>query len=116
MKIKKFEDIIVWQKSQDLAVTVYQVTKQFSDRDLKSQYRRAVVSISNNIAEGFDRSSGPQFRQFINYALGSCGEVKSMVYLIQRLEFVAEEKSYELIRDCTEISKMLNGLKKSIGQ
>lgn len=57
MKIQKFEDIIAWQKAQNLSVSVYVAFKNFKDWGFKEQVCRAVVSISNNIAEGFERSS-----------------------------------------------------------
>lgn len=90
MKISKFEDLIVWQKSQDLAVLVYSLFKGNKDFSFVNQITRASVSISNNIAEGFDRKSNKEYIQFLYIALGSNSETKSMLYLAKRLNFISE--------------------------
>lgn len=88
MTITKFEDIIAWQKSQDLAVKIYETFYGINDFGFKNQICRAVVSISNNIAEGFDRSSDADFSRFLYIAIASCSEVKSMIYLANRLNYI----------------------------
>ncbi len=65
MKIERFEDLIVWQKSQDLAVLVYTYFKENKDYSFVNQITRSSVSVSNNIAEGFDRKSSKEYIQFI---------------------------------------------------
>jgi four helix bundle protein len=65
MAIQKFEDIIVWQKGQDLAVEIYALFRDSRDFGFRDQICRATVSISNNIAEGFDRSSNADFKRFL---------------------------------------------------
>jgi len=65
MKIQKFEDIIAWQKAQDLAVLVYKAFNSSRDFGFKDQIQRASVSISNNVASGFDRISDKEFVRFI---------------------------------------------------
>lgn len=62
MAIQKFEEAIAWQKAQDLAVDVYSITMNLKDFAFKDQICRVVVSISNNIAEGFDRRSNADFQ------------------------------------------------------
>ncbi|MFP5040822.1 four helix bundle protein [Parasediminibacterium sp. JCM 36343] len=114
MKILRFEDIIAWQKAQDFTVEVYSCFKDNKDWDFRNQICRAAVSISNNIAEGFDRSSKADFRRFLFMSLGSCSEVKSMLYLAERLSYLSKEKSQELIAVIIEISKIILGLIKSI--
>jgi len=69
MKIEKFEDIIAWQKAQDLAVEIYSTFRLLKDYGFKDQICRAVVAISNNIAEGFDRSSDADFHDFFTWRL-----------------------------------------------
>ena len=114
MAIQKFEDIIAWQKAQDLAVEIYSTFKILKDFGFKDQICRAVVSISNNIAEGFDRRTDADFARFVYMALGSCSEVKSMLYLSNRLKFLEYEKANKLINQANEISKILRGLIKSL--
>lgn len=114
MTILRFEDIIVWQKGKDFTVEIYGSFKDNNDWDFRNQICRASVSISNNIAEGFDRSSNADFRRFLFMSLGSCSEVKSMLYLAERLNYLSKEKSIVLIYAITEISKIITGLIKSI--
>ncbi len=65
MGIQKFEDIVAWKKAQDLAVEIYSVFRTSKDYGFKDQICRATVSISNNIAEGFNRSSNADFSRFL---------------------------------------------------
>jgi len=114
MSIQKFEDIIVWQKSQDFSVAIYNEFKNNKDYSFNDQIKRASVSISNNIAEGFDRSSNPDFKRFLYFALASNSEVRSMLYLAVRLKFISKEISEELIKSSNEIARMIFGLIKSL--
>lgn len=114
MKIQKFEDIIAWQKAQDFTVELYSSFKENKDWDFRNQICRAAVSISNNIAEGFDRSSNADFRRFLFIALASSSEVKSMLFLAKRLGYIDADAAQKLISQTIEISKIINGLIKSI--
>jgi four helix bundle protein len=68
----------------------------------------------NNIAEGFERSSNAEFRQFLYIAKGSCGEVRSMLYLAKELNYLSESEFNSLLNNLLEISKALSGLIKSL--
>ena len=114
MKITKFEDIIAWQKAQDLAIRLYSSFTNIRDYSFKDQILRAVVSISNNIAEGFERNTDTDFSRFLFIAKGSCSEVKSMLYLSKQLNYIKTEQAEEFINKCTELSKIIGGLIKSI--
>lgn len=114
MAIQKFEDIIAWQKGQDIAVEVYGLFRDSSDFGFRNQICSATVSISNNIADGFDRSSNADFKRFLYISSASCSEVKSMLYLAERLNYLNKEKATELRLQCAEISKILSGLIKSL--
>ncbi len=114
MTIKKFEDLIAWQKAQDLAVDIYLEFKNSRDYGFKDQICRAAVSISNNIAEGFDRSSDADFSRFLYIAIASCSEVRSMIHLAQRLDYLTSEQSIILLEKTYEVSKIIRGLIKSI--
>jgi four helix bundle protein len=111
---QKFEDIIAWQKSQDLAVEVYSTFKDLKDFGFKDQICRAAVSISNNIAEGFDRSSDADFSRFLYISLASCSELKSMLYLAKKINYLNGSKRDDLIMKTSEISKIITGLIKSL--
>lgn len=114
MKIQKFEDLIAWQKAQDLAVLIYQLFGNHMDTGFKRQICNAAVSVSNNIAEGFDRDSKATFVHFLNISSGSSSEVKSMLYLAQRLNYISEETKITYIEKCSEVSRIIKGLIKSI--
>ncbi len=114
MSINKFEQLIAWQKAQDLAVAIYNNFAHIKDFSFKDQIQRAVISISNNVAEGFDRSSKKEFVRFLNISASSGSEVKSMLYLAPRLHLIKEELAVTLIKDCEEVCKIINGLKRSV--
>lgn len=116
MKIQKFEDIIAWQKAQHLAVAVYRTYADLKDFGFKDQIQRAAVSISNNIAEGFDRYGDKEFIRFLYISLASCSEVKSMLYLSEKLQLTSEEQTLILINQTNEISKIIRGLIKAVSQ
>jgi four helix bundle protein len=114
MVIKRFEDILAWQKAQDLAVDIYKLFQTSKDFGFKDQICRAVVSVSNNIAEGFDRSSNADFRRFLYFSIASCSEVKSMLHLAFRLQYITIEQQTDLLERAEEISKITRGFIKSI--
>ena len=88
MSLEKFEDIIAWQKAGKLTLSVYKTFKCCKDYNFKDQIQRATVSIMNNIAEGFERKSNKEFIRFLYIAKGSCGEVRSMLYLAIKLNYI----------------------------
>ncbi|MCB0704115.1 MAG: four helix bundle protein [Saprospiraceae bacterium] len=107
MKIQKFEDLKIWQKSIQLATKIYQVTEANSDHSFSNQLRRASVSISNNIAEGFDRPSNKDFIRFLVISKGSLNEVKSMIYLGTELKYLKEEQKIIFLTQTSELQKMI---------
>jgi len=114
MAIQKFEDIIAWQKAQDLAVEIYAVFRTSKDFGFRDQICRAVVSVSNNIAEGFDRSSDADFKRFLYISIASCSEVKSMLHLAEKLTYISDEQKVNLLKNADEVSKITRGLIKSL--
>ncbi|MFA6494675.1 MAG: four helix bundle protein [Candidatus Paceibacterota bacterium] len=114
MKIEKFEDILSWQRSQDLAVAIYDIFSKNKDFSFKNQIERAVISIGNNIAEGYERKSNKEFTQFLYIAKGSCGEVRSMLYIALKLKYISAEEFETLANSSKEISKLLSGLIKKL--
>ena len=116
-KIQGFEDLVVWQESQNLAVQVYEITKQFPREEvfgITSQIKRAVSSVSANIAEGFGRQTLKDKLQFYTIAYGSLLETKNFLYLSQRLGYIAEEHLDALLDTTVSCWKFLNGLNKSL--
>lgn len=114
MAIQKFEDVVAWQKAQDMAIEVYAAFNELKDFSFKDQIRRAAVSVSNNIAEGFDRSSNADFTRFLYMAISSVSETRSMLYLAERLKYIDNAQKMTLINRTDEVSKIIRGLIKSM--
>ena len=114
MKFERFEDIIGWQKAKTLTIRIYQLFGDSKDFGFKDQIQRAAVSIMNNIAEGFERKSNKEFKQFLFIAKGACGEVRSMLILAKELHKIKDNESKTLIEISEEISKILSGLIKTL--
>jgi len=96
MKYERFEDLPVWKDAIELAVKVYVLTKdRFFDQpgDLRGQLRRASLSVSNNIAEGFERGTTAELLAFLYISRGSCGETRSMLLFTERFGEAAHLKS-----------------------
>jgi four helix bundle protein len=110
MRIQNFEDVISWQKGKELYI---EIEAEFKDSatnySFKDQLFRAAISITNNIAEGFDRGSDKELRQFLIIARGSCAEVRSMLHLASATNKISSEKHKELVRITVDISKLLTG-------
>ncbi len=85
-----------------------------SDYPFKDQLQRAAISVSNNIAEGFERKSNKEFRQFLFIAKGSCGEVRSMLRIGAMIGLVSESGAREAIQLSEEVSKITSGLIKRL--
>ena len=113
-KIERFEDIQAWQKSKQLNKQVYRLFASNKNYSFRDQIQRAVTSIMNNIAEGFERQTNKEFKQFLYIAKGSAGETRSMLYLAEELDYIDCNEAKGLIKDCCEISKMLSGFIKTL--
>ena len=113
----RFEDLLAWQSARKLVRAVYALTRSgqlASDFGLRSQIQRAAVSIMSNIAEGFDRVGPREFAKFLSIAQGSCGEVKSLSYVLLDLGYVEDYESSSLFRDAEEVARIIGGLTKSV--
>ena len=111
-KIQKFEEIIAWQKGRELTALIYGASGSGAfgkDFALRDQIRRAAISITSNIAEGFEGGGSKEFIQFLSIAKGSCGEVRSQLHLASDQGYLSKE-SYETLCDrCIEISRLIDG-------
>jgi four helix bundle protein len=108
--VKCFEDLICWQKARELTRFIYQITASadFSrDFGLRDQIRRAAVSVMSNIAEGFDRGTKMELINFFFIAKGSCGEVKSQLYISQDIGYIDILRFREGIKLCDEVSRLI---------
>jgi len=117
MAVKNYRELIVWQKSMDLVELVYQTTGQFPKEELyglTSQVRRSVVSIPSNIAEGQARKSTQEFLRFLSIAHGSRAEMETQIILANRLKYIGDHFSEQILGKSEEISRLLNGLMNSL--
>ena len=100
-KIQCFEDLIIWQKAIEFAKDVYFVTEKEGlkkDFGLKQQLRNAAVSISNNIAEGFERRSRKEYLNFSNIAKGSAGESRNLLFIAREVGYLSDNE-HEILRN-----------------
>ncbi len=110
---KQFEDIKAWQKSREVTREIYRLTMlgEFSkDYDLKSQIRRASISIMANIAEGFGRHSDKEFANFLNIAHASACEVQSHLYIALDLNYINQNHFDKIYALLGEITRMIYAL------
>jgi four helix bundle protein len=110
-----YRDLLVWQKSIALVTDIYRTTQDSPKHEiygLRSQIRRAAVSIPSNIAEGQGRLTRGEFRQFLGHARGSYAELETQLIIAGNLEYLPE--SSEFLDRLAELGRMLNGLLSSI--
>ena len=112
--MSSFEDLLVWQRSKDLAVLVINELSGSKNYALKDQMVRSAISIASNVAEGAERKGSKEFANFISYASGSCAELMTQIMIAKDIHEFEKAKAEDLIGECREISKMLYGLRKSI--
>ncbi len=107
-KVECFEDLFIWQKAIEFAKEIYLITDKKglkNDFGLKNQMRDSAVSISSNIAEGFERRSRKEYLNFLNIAKGSAGEIRSQLYVAFGVGYL-EKSEFECLR---EKAKFLSG-------
>ena len=114
MKIERFEDILAWKKARELNILIYQLLKTSRDYYFRDQILRAALSIGNNIAEGFERRTNKELKNFLFIAKGSCGEVRSMIYTAFDLKYINKDECKKAYQLTIEISKILSGFIKTL--
>jgi four helix bundle protein len=115
--VRNYRDLIVWQKAMDLVELVYRLTKHFPPDELyglRSQMRRAVISIPSNIAEGEGRHSTRDFLRFLAIANGSRREVETQAIIAQRLGYIDEPSCEKVLALASEVGRLRQGLAKSL--
>lgn len=116
-KVETFEDLIVWQKGIELAKQIYIHTddgKLNKDFGLRDQLRRATVSITANISEGFERSSRKEYLNFLNIAKGSAGEVRSLLRVAFEVGYLPQDRYDSLNDSALELSRYLSNQIRSL--
>lgn len=111
-KFERFEDLPIWQEAVSLGVAVYRLTSNgvlAKDYSVKDQLRRAVISISNNIAEGFEYNNNKSFITFLRYAKGSAGELRSNLYVLTESSMIHNNEYDELYPKLVTLSQNIKG-------
>ena len=115
--MSNFKELMVWQKAIDLVTEIYKITRAFPKEEvfgLVSQMQRAAVSIPSNIAEGHERNSDKEFAQFLCIARGSLAELETQIIIAEKLSYITKEQRINILNNCYEIGRMINGLLKKI--
>ena len=105
-----FENLEVWKRSSILAINIYRSLQGCKEYGLKDQVMRSAVSVSSNIAEGFERNFNRQFAQYLQIAKGSCGELRSQIFICRKIGILGEDLANRFYAEAAEISKMIYGL------
>lgn len=114
MTYRSFEELEVWKRACRLAVQIYDQLRDCRDFGLKDQVTRAAVSIASNIAEGAECDSGPDFIRFLNIAKGSAAELRTQLYIAERIGLLPRSERDALIAELKELSAMLHSLVKAL--
>lgn len=117
MKIIRYRDLEIWQKGMKIVKTVYTTTQRFPHDEkygLVNQMRRASVSIVSNIAEGFNRFSKKEFRQFLYMSLGSSAELETQIEIAKELGYLSNDVGKNILIELDHQAKMMMKLIKSI--
>ena len=112
MTIERFEDIKAWQKARGMTKAVYGITKagDFArDFSLRNQIQAASVSTMSNIAEGFERGGDKEFIQFLSHSKGSCGELRSQLYVALDQNYITPIKFDEIYSQASEVGRLISG-------
>ena len=112
-----YKDLIVWQRSKNLAVDVYRITEKYPKNEmygLISQLRRASVSVVSNIAEGQGRITKGEFQQFLGHARGSLLELETQLAISVDLNYISTEEFSRMESHISEVRRMLNALLESL--
>jgi len=106
----KFEELDVWKRSARLSAEIYKNFRSLKDYGFKDQITRSGLSVPSNIAEGFERQSLKESLQFFSYAKGSCGELRTQIYIGVDIGYIEKETGSLWIDETKEISSMIVGL------
>ncbi len=112
--IQRFEDLICWQKSRELAKGVYKAFKHCTDYGFRDQIQRAAVSVVSNIAEGFERGTKQEFLNYLYIAKGSAGEVRAQLYVALDVEYINIETFKYLNNLTVECSKLIQSFSEKL--
>ena len=112
----RFEDMDVWKRSSWLSVSIYKHFSNLKDFGFKDQITRSSLSIPSNIAEGIERVTVKEKRNFLNYSKGSCAELRAQIYIGIEIDYIPKDLGRSWVKETEEISSMLAGLMKYLNK
>ena len=113
MKFKKFEELPIWKLALKVTKIIYDLTakeKFRKDFGLRDQIRRAIISVSSNIVEGFEKSNNNEFIRYLRIAKGSVGEVRNQLYIALATKYITNEEFEETNKMLEELANQIGGL------
>jgi four helix bundle protein len=110
----RFEELEVWKWAARLSADLYKAFVDLKDFGFRDQITRAGLSIPSNIAEGHERGSDKEIANFLNYAKGSAGELRTQIYIGMDIGYIEREQGKRWLGEAEEISKMLHALIRTI--
>lgn len=108
----RFEDLDVWKRAARLSADIFRELADLRDFGFKDQLTRSGLSISSNIAEGYERDSSRDRAKFLSYAKGSCAELRSQIYIGMDIGYIPRETGREWLKATQDISNMLYGFRR----
>jgi len=112
-KIRSFTDLNAWKEGHKLVLAIYEVTRKFPKEELfglSNQLRRAAISVTSNIAEGFSRQSYKEKAQFYSITLGSVTEVQNQLLVARDIKYIENDQFQKIAQQTIVIHKLVNGL------
>ncbi|MEZ4485103.1 MAG: four helix bundle protein [Syntrophotaleaceae bacterium] len=109
----QFEDLEVWKRAARLSAEIYKALGSLKDYGFRDQITRSGLSIPSNIAVGFERDSIKECLNFLSYARGSCGELRTQLFIGIDIGFIEKEQGSSWIKETKQISSMLTALVKT---
>lgn len=109
----RFEDLDVWKRARRLSADIYKRMDRLHNFGFRDQISRSSLSIPSNIAEGFERESVKECLQFLSYAKGSCGELRTQIYIGMDVGYIDEGLGKLWLNEALELSSMISGLIKA---
>ena len=109
-----FEKLEVWKRGCRLCVHIYSALSNCRDFGIRDQITRSALSVPSNIAEGYERDSGNEYMRFLRIAKGSCGELRTQLYIAREIGVLEAAQARDFVAEAMEISKMLRGLIKKL--
>ncbi len=108
-----FEDLEVWKRARHLSAEIFRELRNLNDYGFRDQITRSGLSVPSNIAEGFERRSQRECITFLSYAKGSCGELRTQIYIGMDIDYISKETGARWLQESVAISSMLGGLIKT---